>query len=217
MISQAQTLVIVFLMITITERLNAEEWKSENKVNLVFGLTQPIFAKGINIEGNYIHKRLIVNYSHGSSLDFSENLVNADLREQDISVHIPYTTGFGIGYRFEEWINIRVEPKWHRFEFYYDGDSQDNSNIITSYNTMSLGIGVYGHYQPFKNQKSFLHGIMLAPSVRFWPTISSTLEGDRFTYSNKVTGTNEEIKTLDSGVSFTPFIINISIGYSFDL
>jgi len=30
--------------------------KAKKKVNVVFGLTQPIFAKGFNIEGNYIHK-----------------------------------------------------------------------------------------------------------------------------------------------------------------
>ena len=58
---------------------------------------------------------------------------------------------------------------------------------------------------------------MIAPSVRFWPTISSTLEGDRFTYVNKNTGKNEELTTLDPGNGFTPFIINVSVGYSFDL
>ena len=27
--------------------------------------------------------------------------------------HLPWTTGFGIGYRLKEWVNIRVAPKWH--------------------------------------------------------------------------------------------------------
>lgn len=195
----------------------AQEWKTEKKVNAVFGLIQPIFAKGFNIEGNYIHNRFIFGYSHGASLDLSGQSVTAEMREEGLAVLIPYTTGFGVGYRLKEWINVRIEPKWHRFEFYYDDEPQNSTNQITSYNTMSLGIGVYGHYQPFKNKTSFLKGILIAPSFRFWPTISSTLKDNSFTYLNKNTGTNKEIKTLDVGPGFTPFIFNISVGYSFGL
>jgi len=82
---------------------------------------------------------------------------------------------------------------------------------------MSIGIGVYGHYQPFKNKTSFLKGIMISPSIRFWPTISSTLGSDGFTYLNKNTVKNEVLKTLEVGPGFKPFIYNISIGYSFGL
>jgi hypothetical protein len=195
----------------------SQEWKTEKKVNAVFGLIQPIFAKGFNIEGNYIHNRFIFDYSHGASLDLSGQSVTAEMRVEGLAIHIPYTTGFGVGYRLKEWINVRIEPKWHRFEFYYDDETQNSSNQITAYNTMSIGIGVYGHYQPFKNKTSFLKGIMISPSIRFWPTISSTLKDNSFTYLNKNTGTNEEIKTLDVGPGFTPFIYNISIGYSFGL
>lgn len=195
----------------------AQDWKTDKRVNVVFGLTQPIFAKGFNIEGNYIHNRFIVDYSHGASLDLSGQSVTAEMREEGLAVHMPWTTGFGIGYRLKEWINLRVEPKWHRFEFYYDDEVQSSATQITSYNTMSLGIGIYGHFQPFKNKTSFLKGIMFAPSIRFWPTISSTLNDDSFVYLNKNTGTNKEIKTLDSGPGFTPFIFNVSIGYSFNV
>jgi hypothetical protein len=208
---------LIIVLSSIALQSNAQDWKSEKKVNVVFGLTQPIFAKGFNIEGNYIHKRLIFDYSHGVSLDLVGTTVTPDLREQGLAVHMPYTTGFGIGYRLKEWINVRIEPKWHRFEFYYDDETQNNSNQITAYNTMTIGIGVYGHYQPFKNKASFLKGIMISPSIRFWPTISSTLEGNSHNYLNKNTGKSEEIKTLDVGPGFTPFIYNISIGYSFGL
>ena len=208
---------LIIIMSSIALQSNAQDWKSEKKVNVVFGLTQPIFAKGFNIEGNYIHKRLIFGYSHGASLDLAGTTVTPEMREQGLAVHLPYTTGFGIGYRLKEWVNVRIEPKWHRFEFYYDDETQNNSNQITAYNTMTIGIGVYGHYQPFKNKASFLKGIMISPSIRFWPTISSTLEGNSHNYLNKNTGKSEEIKTLDVGPGFTPFIYNISIGYSFGL
>lgn len=207
----------LIILLSFAIHSKAQDWKTEKKVNVVFGLIQPVFAQGFNIEGNYITNRLIFDYSHGASLDLSATTVTEDLRRQGVAVHIPYTTGFGIGYRLKEWVNIRMEPKWHRFEFYYEGETQTSSSQIISYNTMSLGIGVYGHYQPFKNKTSFLKGIMIAPSVRFWPTITSTLEDDSFIYFNKNTSLNETIKTLDVGPGFKPFIYNISIGYSFGL
>lgn len=210
-------LIFVILLSSITIQLNAQEWKTEKKVNVVFGALQPIFAKGFNIEGNYLYNRLIFGYSHGASLDISGTTTTEDLREQRVAVHMPYTTGLGIGYRLKEWVNVRIEPKWHRFEFYYEGELQNSSTQITFYNTMSLGVGIYGHYQPFKNKSSWLKGIMIAPSVRFWPTITSTLKGDSYTYQNKQTGRQEEIKTLDPGPGFSPLIINVSIGYSFGL
>tara|TARA_B100000809_G_scaffold82376_1_gene80697 strand:- start:654 stop:911 length:258 start_codon:yes stop_codon:yes gene_type:complete len=80
-----------------------------------------------------------------------------------------------------------------------------------------LGLGLYGNFQPFKKSTSFTKGIMVSQSIRFWPTVSSSLDGDSFTYNNKNTGTLETIEVLDPGVGFTPFIFNISIGYSFDL
>ncbi|MCE2822366.1 MAG: hypothetical protein ACK5FV_05510 [Bacteroidota bacterium] len=214
-VSTRSMLIIVLSSIVIQS--NAQEWKTEKKANVVLGVIQPVFANGFNIEGNYIHNRLIFGYSHGASLDLSGTTVTPDLREQGVAVHMPFTTGFGIGYRLREWVNVRIEPKWHRFEFYYDDEAQNGSNQITAYNTMSLGIGVYGHYQPFKNNNSFLKGIMISPSIRFWPTISSTLGSDGFTYLNKYTVKNEVIKTLDAGPGFKPFIYNISIGYSFGL
>lgn len=208
-------LIVAAFLATVT--LQAQDWKTEKKVNIVFGLTQPLLVSGFNIEGNYIHNRFIFDYSHGVSLDFSGSSATPDLKRQGVAVHMPWTTGFGVGYRLKEWLNVRFEPKWHRFEFYYDGETQTQANQITSFNIVSLGVGLYGHYQPFKNQTSFLKGIMIAPSIRFWPTVSSTLKEDLFTYNNKVTKAKEEIKTLGSGIGFTPFVFNISVGYSFGL
>jgi hypothetical protein len=208
---------LLFVLVTVTFSLQAQDWKKDKNINVLFGLTQPVLLSGFNIEGNYIHNRLIFDYSHGVSLNFSGSALNTELKNQGVVVHMPWTTGFGIGYRLKEWINVRVEPKWHRFEFYYDGATQNTANEIVSYNTMSLGIGVYGNFQPFKNKSSFLKGIMIAPSIRFWPTISSTLKDDKYTYLNSKTMKNEEIKTLDPGFGFTPLVINVSIGYTFSL
>lgn len=195
----------------------AQEWKKDKKINVVFGLAQPVFASGFNVEVNYIHNRFIFDYSHGASLDYRGKLVPSELRGQKLAIHEPWTTGFGVGYRVREWINVRVEPKWHRFEFYYDGEQQNGASQITSYNTFTLGVGVYGSYQPFANKQNFLRGFLITPSVRFWPTIHSGLEGDAFTYTNKHTGNVEKIETLDAGSGFTPVVVNVSLGYSFSL
>jgi len=91
--SHFRKIMFIFILGLITLQSNAQDWKTEKKVNVVFGLTQPIFAKGFNIEGNYIHKRLIFGYSHGVSLDLSGTTVTPEMREQGIAVHMPYTTG----------------------------------------------------------------------------------------------------------------------------
>jgi hypothetical protein len=207
---------LIVTLFSIATHLHAQDWKSDRRVNVMFGVSQ-ILVSGFNIEGNYIHNRLIFDFSHGGSLDFSGNSVTTDLKKQGVAVHMPYTTGFGVGYRFAEWVNLRVEPKWHRFEFYYEGEAQNKSNEITSYNTFSLGLGLYGSIRPFKNKNSFLNGLTVAPSIRYWPALSSTLEGDSYSYYNKNTMANEEIKTLDPGIGFTPWVFNISLGYSFNL
>ena len=194
-----------------------QDWKKDHKASILFGLTQPLFASGFNIEGNYIYKRFIFDYSHGASLEFGKELVTDELKAQGLVVKIPWTTGFGLGYRFTEWVNLRVEPKWHRFEYYYDGEAQEEATRITSNTTFSLGLGLYGFFQPFKKEDNFLKGLTVAPSVRLWPTVSSSFKDDQFTYENKNTDKPAVIETLDPGIGFTPLILNVSVGYTFGL
>lgn len=195
-----------------------QDWKQDRKAALLFGLTQPLVVSGFNVEGNYIHNRFIVDYSHGVSLDFSGGLLPDYLLEQGVVVQMPFSTGFGIGYRFTEWLNLRVEPKWHRFEYYYEGDALTVANRIAADGAnYSLGLGVYGFFQPFKKKVDARRGITLAPSIRFWPTLSSAFDGDGFSYQNRNTGQMEQLQSLASGIGFSPLIVNVSIGYTFDL
>ncbi|HAS46497.1 MAG TPA: hypothetical protein DCS93_38805 [Microscillaceae bacterium] len=205
------TLVFVLLLGQLTQ---AQNKPLSNRVNLLFGLNQPLLG-GFNIEGNLFYKRLVFDYSHGVSLNFSNATLAGDEKTQQLAVHIPYTTGFGVGYRFNEWFNLRAEPKWHRFELYYEGDAQTIDNRIVAYNTFSLGIGAYFNVRPFKNKEGFLKGIMIAPSIRYWPKLSDNL-ANNFTYQNRVTGQSESLSAMEVGVSNTPWIFNISIGYTFE-
>ena len=190
----------------------AQEWKSEKRVNVLFGLTQ-VVAHGFNIEVNYIHNRFIIDYSHGVALQYQTNAVPDYLKKQDVEVYVPWTTGFGIGYRWTEWLNTRIEPKWHRFEYYYAGDLKTQNEQIASCEAFSLGIGVYGDLLPFKKKDNFLKGIMIAPSVRYWPTLSSHWNGGPC-YYNSHTMQQEKFKTPNAGLGLTPWVVNVSIGYS---
>ncbi len=195
--------------------LNAQPRPMENKVNLVFGLNQ-LLAKGFNVEGNIFYKRISFDYSHGVSLDFTGNALSGAEKDQKLAVHLPWTTGFGVGYRFSNAFNLRLEPKWHRFEIYYDGDIQNASNRLGDYTTFTLGLGAYYNWQPFQKNDNALKGIMIVPSVRFWPKLSSTLADDKFIYQNSKTGKQETHEAMEVGFGNTPLVVNISIGYSFN-
>lgn len=210
----------LFFCIAMFQMANAQsyDWKKDRKISVLTGLSQVLLVKGFNIEVNYIHNRLIFDYSHGASIDFDKNLVTDELKAQGVVVHMPFSTGIGIGYRFTPWLNLRVEPKWHRFEFYYDGETQNDANKIASdKNNFSVGLGLYTFFQPFKKKENLLKGLSIAPSIRFWPTVSSSFTDNKFSYQNKNTGKTEELKALASGIGFTPLIINVSVGYTFDL
>jgi hypothetical protein len=139
------------------------------------------------------------------------------LERKRVAVHMPWITGFGLGYPLNQWLNIRVESKWHKFEFYYEGEPQISANEIDSFQTFSLGLGLYTNFQPFKKSTTFLKGVRVATSIGFWPTVSTSLDGDSFTYNNKNTGALETIDVLDPGAGCTPFVFNISIGYTIDV
>jgi hypothetical protein len=215
-----KTFAILVALLAIFQSVNAQDngWKEDKKIKLSFGLNQPLVVDGFNVELDYIYHRFIFEYSHGVSLDFSGNLLPGYLQDQQVVAHMPFSTGFGVGYRFTEWLNLRVEPKWHRFEFYYEGEEQTQANrIAVDANNYSVGLGLYGFFQPFKKKGNFLNGITISPSVRYWPTIASSFENNTFRYENTRTGSTEELKTPASGVGFSPLIINVSIGYSFNL
>lgn len=161
-----------------------------------------------------MYQRLSFDYSHGISL----NLNNAGLeagadKDQRLALHLPWTTGFGVGYRFNNWLNLRVEPKWHKFEVYYDGEAQTAANLIGDYTTFTLGLGLYGNLVPFKNQDNFLKGFTIVPNLRWWPRISSSLDNDQFSYDNKLTEQSEVHTAREIGMGNTPFFVNMSIGY----
>jgi len=216
-----ELLTVLFLSLFITSTVSAQTTDTperdkftEVKVNLVFGTNQ-LLLNGFNIEGNLFYKRLAFDYSHGVSLNLDNAFLDEVNQAHGLDVHIPWTTGFGVGYRINDWLNVRAEPKWHRFELYNMGDIQNGANLIEAYTTFSMGIGAYANLQPFKRQDNLLKGIMIAPSIRWWPRVTSSLEGDQTQIYSRALEQEVTHEALEVGISNTPLILNVSIGYSF--
>lgn len=186
-----------------------------NRVSVLAGLIQPMVLKGGNIEVTYFTKRMSFDYSHGFLLNMSGGTITGDAKTQKLAYHLPYSTGFGIGYRFTSFLDVRIEPKMHSWEVYYDGETQNTTNLIKSYKTYSLGLGAYYRYMPFKKKNNWLQGITTSTSLRWWPNIASSLTDDKFTYRNKFTNKDETLKASNIGIAGTPFLFNVSVGYTF--
>ncbi|MFN5169367.1 MAG: hypothetical protein ACK5DD_07065 [Cyclobacteriaceae bacterium] len=207
------SVLLTFVIAFVASAQKTTPYKHEAVV--LFGINQPLLLSGFNMEVNYFTPKLVFDYSHGVSLEFANEQLPDELMAQKLAVHLPYSTGFGIGYRFTRFLNLRVEPKWHRFEMYYDDESQTEVNRIVAYNTFTLGLGLYGRWMPFEKKQGFIKNIMIAPSVRYWPNVSTSLENDQFSYENKFTGEKETLKALNIGAGNTPWVVNVSIGYRF--
>jgi hypothetical protein len=130
-------------------------------------------------------------------------------------VVVPHTLGFGLGYRFTPAFHVRLEPKLHFFDLYYDGDEKSVGNRIASYYTFTLGVGAYYRWLPFENNTDWSRGLTVMPSVRYWPNVASSLADNKLTYQNRLTGATETHSALNIGALNTPWVVNISIGYSF--
>ncbi len=183
--------------------------------SILFGLNQPIVTNGFNVELNYWFKRFVFDYSHGFGLQIKGNLVSKEAKEQHLAFNITHSIGVGFGYCIFRNLNLRVEPKIHIWEVYYDNQFKSKSTKISEYTTYTLGLGLYYRWLPFHKKQNALNGLTIAPSVRWWPNVATTLKEDKLNYINTITGKNEIHKANNIGAANTPFFANVSIGYSF--
>jgi hypothetical protein len=207
------TVVLFSITTAFAQTKNKKQLDYSNKFSLLFGTIQPTVLSGFNVEVNYTTKRLIFDYSHGVSLDPP---TAGDFKTQKVTLHLPYSTGFGIGYRITSAFDVRFEPKLHSWEVYNEGDLQNANTKIKDFKTFSLGIGAYYRYMPFKKSSSkILQGITTSTSLRYWQNVGSTLRNDEFSYLNRSTNKTEKLKAPNIGVANSPIIFNIGIGYTF--
>lgn len=196
-------------------REEKKEFLYSNRVSVLAGLIQPVLLKGGNIELAYFTKKMSFDYSHGFLLNMSGASITGDAKTQKLAYHLPYSTGFGVGYRFTSFFDVRIESKVHSWEVYYDGETQNKTYLIQAYKTYSVGLGAYYRYMPFEKKYNWLQGVTTSTSLRWWPTVGSSLPGNEFVYHNKFTNQNETLRTANIGMGASQFIFNVSIGYTF--
>jgi hypothetical protein len=148
-------------------------------------------------------------------MGFVELLPKMCGRPQHLKYNISHSVGLGIGYRITPELNIRIEPKVHIWNVYYDDKDYSDENIIKKYTTYTLGLGAYYRWMPFKNSDSFVKGLTFVPSVRWWPNVQTSLKDDKFEYSNRNTNKSETIQANNIGFGNSSFFGNLSVGYSF--
>ena len=194
-----------------------EPWEGFNevRVGVVAGLIQPILLQGGNVEVDVYYRRFVFGYSHGFQLQLDGDAVVGAARDQGLAFRLPFTTGVGIGYRFLEWLDVRLEGKVHRFEVRDEASNQD----LFAYTTVTLGVGTYAQYRPFYHfgvdAADWLQGIVIITSLRFWPRIWTSLDDDEKVYDNVLTGQEERHQAAEIGIANTPFIFNVGVGYIF--
>lgn len=187
------------------------------EISVLAGLIQPIVLRGGNLEVDVVIRRFVIGYSHGFRLNLQGSTVVGDASDQGLAFELPFSTGLGLGYRLTNWLDLRGEVKWHRFEVRYDDASVADGDNLFSYDTITVGAGIYGHWRPFRNRRNWTRGLTAATSVRLWPNIHSTLDGDERVYENAVTGRQETHRAANIGIANTPLIVNVSVGYAFQL
>jgi len=215
-----KNIIFIALLLTLAIASVAQSSSSSNGANdqhfsIITGLNQPLVFHGINIEADYYTKKWVFEYSHGFGLHVDGKLLGNEYEAQHINFKITHSFGGGIGYRFTEAFNLRFEPKIHMYETFFEGDKQTKANSIANFNTYTLGFGAYYRWLPFKHASGFAKGITVVPSVRYWYKVASSLENDSFVYANNKTGKKETLKAPNIGISNTPVVLNISVGYSF--
>ena len=211
-------LVIALIILGQTLLAQSNRFGSRDKqLSILFGLNQPIVLGGFNVEANFWTKRFVVDYSHGFNLHVDGEFAGGEIERQQLDILVTNSLGLGLGYRITRGFNVRLEPKIHFFELYYKGEVQNAENKIGDYSTFTFGVGAYYRWMPWENKLNGWRGLTVSPSVRFWPNISSSLDNDELTYNNKLTGNLETHSAANIGVSDSPWIFNISIGYTFNL
>lgn len=200
--------------------LGASPAAAETSVAVNAGLLQPLVLGGANVEVDVRWNHLVVAYSHGWNLALSDALGD-EMEAQHVNLHVPFTTGLGIGAslslaRLRSFVDARFEVKAHRFEAAYASMDGRQHTQIADYTTLTIGAGAYWTFVPFRGRTDALRGLDLSASVRYWPTIATSLDDDAVMYRNATTSRDEIHHAANIGIANSPLIVNLSVGYLFE-
>lgn len=161
------------------------------RLTVLAGLIQPAFLGGANVAATYFTDRWTFEYSHGMWLKYPEVARDAETTSR---LYSPYTTGFGVGYRFTRNFDTRLEFKVHG----YEATLVNGENL--TYQTYSVGLGAYYRLHLWR-------GLLLEPSVRWWPNVGSSLPEGRHAF------TTVEGQSLTHEAHNLGLFVNVSLGY----
>jgi hypothetical protein len=176
------------------------DWTHEHHLAAMVGLAQWLLLRGGNVALEYRLGRLALEVSHGQGLDLNQAggvFLTADERRSDVRLRVPWTTGFGVGYRITENLHALVEFKAHHYEV-----TGLDPAVNARYTTFSIGPGVFYTIHLYQ-------GLFLEPNIRYWPNVASTLDGGRVAI-RQPDGTVYDHRAHDFG-----FFANMNLGYLF--
>jgi len=162
------------------------------------GLSQPILFRGVNVEAEYLTRRLVFAWSHGAGLQidrFSSGLEAADKTEK-VGLRMPWTTGPSLGYRVTNRLNVTMDLKAHRVNTTMPGGSRSSYTVYTAGPAVS-------YLQPIAG-KWFVQ-----PMIRWWPTVNTSLANGEVAL-RRADGSTYLHKPLTLGI-----VPNVKIGYRF--
>jgi len=171
-----------------------------DRLSVMAGMTQWTIFRGGNLALEYMHGRLVLEVSHGQGLDLNQLpglALTGDERAAGARIVVPWTTGFGVGYRITEHLHVLVEVKAHHYRV-----SARDRNDELDYTTFSVGPGVFYTFQLYR-------GVFLEPNLRWWPNVASTLDGDHGRL-RQPDGTTYDHAAHDFGL-----FANVNLGWSF--
>ena len=185
-----------------------------NQLSVLGGLNQ-IALRGGNVEATWYTNRLSFEYSHGFNLQMTGWVLGTAEKDQHLQLRMPWTTGFGIGYRLTPTLDVRIESKLHRYQAFYETQHLEGAPI-RAYTTETEGVGAYYRVYPLARLGGWAQGIVIAPSVRYWPNVWTSLPKEGFKYANTVTGRSETLRAATQGIpGTTGLFVNASVGYTF--
>jgi hypothetical protein len=172
------------------------------RLGVMAGLAQWLLFRGGNLAVQLKLDRLVFEYSHGQGLELSripEIGLSDSERDAGIELGMPWTTGGGAGFQITRNLHALIELKAHRYRVLGADRNQE-----LEYTTFTVGPGVFYDLYLYE-------GLYLQPSLRWWPTIGSTLDESRSALQ-KSDGTSYRHEPH----ALMPFV-NVSIGWSFEL
>jgi len=182
------------------EEAAASDWTREHHLAAMVGLAQWVLLRGGNVALEYRLGRLALEVSHGQGLDLNQAggaFLTDDERRSELRLRVPWTTGFGVGYRITENLHALVEFKAHHFQV-----TGLDPAVKASYTTFSVGPGIFYTIHLYQ-------GLFLEPNIRYWPNVGSTLDGGHVAI-RQLDGTIHDHHAHDFG-----FFANLNLGYLF--